>query len=127
MLKIMAAYSIPTELINVIDILYKDTRAKVISPDGETEYFNIAAGLLQGDTLAPYLFIIILDYVMRQVMSNNNNGFTIEERKSRRIPEVKVINLDFADDIALTTNSINGAQKLLNDVESAASKVGLST
>ena len=43
----MAAYSIPTELINVIDILYKDTRAKVISPDGETEYFNIVAGLLQ--------------------------------------------------------------------------------
>ena len=73
MLKILAAYGIPNELINAIDILYKDTRAKVISPDGETEHFNIVAGVLQGDTLAPYLFIIILDYVMRQVMSNNNN------------------------------------------------------
>ena len=49
----------------------------------------------------------------------------IEERKSRRIPEVKVTDLDFVNDIALTTNLINEAQKLLNEVESAASKVGL--
>ena len=82
--------------------------------------------MLQVDTLAPYLFIIILDYVMRQLMSNNKNVFAIEERKSGRIPEVKVTDLDFADDIALTTYLINEAQKLLNDVESAAApKVGL--
>ena len=27
----------------------------------ETEYFDIVAGVLQGDTLAPYLFIIYLE------------------------------------------------------------------
>ena len=58
-------------------------------------------------------------------MSNDNNGFTIKEKKSRRIPEVKVTDLHFADDIAITTNLINEAQKLLNDVESAAPKVDL--
>ena len=59
-------------------------------------------------------------------MPNNKNIFTIEERKSGRIPQVKVTDLDFADDIALTTYLINEAQKLLNDVESAAApKVGL--
>ena len=31
----------------------------------ETDYFNIVAGVLQGDTLAPYLFIICLDYLLR--------------------------------------------------------------
>ena len=35
------------------------------SPDGDTEYFDIEAGVLQGDTLAPYFFIICLDYVLR--------------------------------------------------------------
>ena len=34
-------------------------------PDGDTEYFDIVPGVLQGDTLAPYLFIICLDYVLR--------------------------------------------------------------
>ena len=46
MLKILTAYGIPNELIKAIDILYKDTRAKVISPDGETEFFDIVAGVL---------------------------------------------------------------------------------
>ena len=31
----------------------------------ETQYFDIVAGVLQGDMLAPYLFIICLDYVIR--------------------------------------------------------------
>ena len=43
-------------------ILYRNTKVKVRSPDGDTEYFDIVAGVLQGDTLAPYLFIICLDY-----------------------------------------------------------------
>ena len=29
------------------------------------DYFDVVAGVLQGDTLAPYLFIICLDYVLR--------------------------------------------------------------
>ena len=53
-MKILKAYGIPDELVRAIEILYKDTRAKVISPDGETEYFDIVADVLQGETLAPY-------------------------------------------------------------------------
>ena len=37
-------------------ILYRNTKVKVRSPDGDTEYFDIVAGVLQGDTLAPYLY-----------------------------------------------------------------------
>ena len=37
----------------------------VLSQDGDTDYFDIVAGVLQGDTLALYLFIICLDYVLR--------------------------------------------------------------
>ena len=42
-------------------ILYRNTKVKVRSPVGNTDYFDIAAGVLQGDTLAPYLFIICLN------------------------------------------------------------------
>ena len=45
-------------------ILYRNTKVKVRSPDGDTEYFDIVAAVLQGDTRAPYLFIICLDYVL---------------------------------------------------------------
>ena len=89
MLKILKAYGIPNELITAISSLYENTRAKVVSPDGETEFINIVAGVLQGDTLAPYLFIIVLDYVMRQIgIEEKNYGFIVEERRSRRHPQI---------------------------------------
>ena len=39
------------ETVAAITILYKNTKVKVRSPDGNTEYFDI---VLQGDTLAPF-------------------------------------------------------------------------
>ena len=47
-----------------IEVMYTDTKAKVLSPDCETELFDNLAGVLQGDTLASYLFIIALDYAL---------------------------------------------------------------
>ena len=70
MMKILKAYDIPTRLLAAIDTLYKNTRARVLTPDGETNLFEIRAGVLHGDTLAPYLFVIVLDYVMRQTYQN---------------------------------------------------------
>ena len=49
-------------------ILYRNTKVKVRSPDWDTDYFDIVAEVLQGYTLAPYLFIICLDYVLRTVI-----------------------------------------------------------
>ena len=42
-------------------ILYRNTKVKVRSPDEDTDYFDFVAGVLQGDTLALYLFIMCLD------------------------------------------------------------------
>ena len=66
--QILLAYGLPKETVAAIMILNRNTKVKVRSPDGDTEYFDIVAGVLQGDTLAPYhsnhLFIC-LDYVLR--------------------------------------------------------------
>ena len=48
-----------------IMMLYKNSKVKVRSPDGDTDYFDIVAGVPQGDTLASFLLIIGLDYVLR--------------------------------------------------------------
>ena len=45
-------------------MLYKNMKARVYSPDGDSDFFDIVAGVLQGDTLASYLFNICLDYVL---------------------------------------------------------------
>ena len=72
--QILLAYGLPKETVAAITILYRNTKVKVRSPDGDREYFDIVAGVLQGDT--PYLFIICLDYVLRTSIDKiRENGF----------------------------------------------------
>ena len=86
--QILLAYGIPKETVAAITILYRNTKVKVRSPDGDTEYFDIVAGVLQGDTLAPYLFIICLDYVLRTSIDKiKENGFELTKKRSRRYPQ----------------------------------------
>ena len=59
--QILLAYGLPKETVAAITILHRNTKMNVRSPDGDTEYFEIVEGVLQGDTLAPYLFIICLE------------------------------------------------------------------
>ena len=64
-------------------ILYKNTKVKVRSPDGDTDYFDIVAGMLEGHTLAQYLFIICLDYVLRTSIDlMTDNGFKLTKKRS---------------------------------------------
>ena len=85
--QILLAYGRPKETVAAITILYRNTKVKVQSPDGDTEYFDIVAGVLQGDTLAPYLFIICLDYVLRTSIDKiRENGFELTKKRSRRYP-----------------------------------------
>ena len=62
--------------------MYEGNKAKVVSPDGATGQFDILARVLQGDILAAYLFIISLDYALRQAQS----GFYL---KNSRVEEEK--------------------------------------
>ena len=59
MFEILSLYGIPEEMISAIKVLYTDTSSSIFSSDGETESFRIKAVILQGYTLAFFLFIII--------------------------------------------------------------------
>ena len=65
MVQILLTYGLPKETIVAIMMLYRNTKVKFDSLDGDTDYFDRVAGVLLGDTLAPYLFIICLDYILR--------------------------------------------------------------
>ena len=90
-------------------MLYKNTKVKVRSPDGDTDYFDIVAGVLQGDTLATYVFIICRDYVLRTSIDlMKEKGFTLAKKKkkrSRRYPAQTLTDADYIDNIALLANT----------------------
>ena len=63
--EILLAYGLPKETVAAIMTIYRNRKVNVCYPDAHAGYFDIIADVMQGDTLAPYLFIICLDYVFR--------------------------------------------------------------
>ena len=126
MFEILKLYGIPDKMISAIKVMYTDTTSTILSPDGETPPFSINAGILQGDTLAPFLFIIVVDYVLRMSVDRiSQNGLEITPRRSSRYPAEHLTDTDFADDIALISGSLANAQLLLQALEQASNCVGL--
>ena len=126
-LKILSAHGIPDKLVKAVLKTYEGTKARVLTPDGEMEKFEIQAGVLQGDNLAPYIFAIMLDYCMKQAIGDEQEilGSPVEGRRSRRTPTVVISDLDFADDIALISDEIAQAHELVLRVEKEAAEIGL--
>ena len=107
-------------------MLYKNTKVKVRSPDEDTDYFDTVAGVLQGDTLAPYKFINCLDYVLRSSSDiMKDKGFKLTKERSRRYPAQTITDADYADDIAILANAPTQAETLLHSLERAAAGIGL--
>ena len=92
----------------------------------ETDYFDIVAGVLQGDTLHPYLLIICLDYELRMSIDiMKDNSFKLAKKKSRRYTTQTITDTDYAVDIALLANTPAQAETLLHSLERAAAGRGL--
>ena len=47
--QILLDYDLPKETVTAIMMLYKNTKLKVRSPDGDTDFFDIVTGVLQED------------------------------------------------------------------------------
>ena len=118
--KVLYKYGLSTKIVTAVMSMYSGTAARVVTADGCSADFDVEAGVLQGDTLAPYLFVIVVDYVLRAAIPDDSVGFLIQKRLlSRRHPA------KYADDIALLSGTMANAQTLLTAVEENAAAVGL--
>jgi hypothetical protein len=126
---ILIAYNVPVILVNAIMALYKGASAEVVTSDGISDEIALSVGVLQGDTLAPYLFDIVIDYVLRKATEKQTLGITLHSAKGTKTRTTQeglyLTDLDYADDIALLSSNFEDAQKLLTRVEEEALKVGL--
>ena len=91
----------------------------------ECAYFEVEAGVLQGDTLAPSLFVIVVDYILRVPIPDDRIGFMIQKRLCREHLAKYMTDLDFVENIVLLCGSMTNAQTLLTAVEENAAAVDL--
>ena len=103
--QILLAYDLTKETIVAIMMLYKNTSKRPFT-GWRHRLLDIVAGVLQGDTLAPYMFIICLDYGLRtSIVLMKENGFKLALERNRRYSAQTITDAYYADDIALLANS----------------------
>ena len=134
MFQILRHYGIPSKIVEAIRLIYTNSKSKVVVDGKLSDEFEVTTGVLQGDTLAPLLFIIVIDYVMKNAVADanqerNTHGFLTNHREGTRYREIKpatyVNDLDFADDIALLENDRSACQAQLTNTSKRANQVGL--
>ena len=120
----LLAYGLPKETVAAIMVLYRNTKVKVHSLDGVTDYFGMVASVLQGDILALYLFIICLKYMLRASIDKiKEDGFKLTKERSRRFTAKTITDADYTDDIL--GNAPAQAETLLHNLERAAAGIGI--
>ena len=120
---ILSQYNVPNCLISDINQMYSDTSACVSTELGPTEWFKTTSGVLQGDTLSPYLFIVLLDYALKKTLQDDV-GFVVCKRNGRRHPAIHIGVLEYAD-ICLLAESIDDVECSLHRLEDSAVEICL--
>ena len=125
---ILLAYDVPVVIVRAIMSVYVGAKARVRMNDKVSEPFDLGVGVLQGDTLAPYLFVVVLDWVLRNAIPDESLGAMLSRprgTRSRPILGKYLTYLAYADDIALLASSLENILQLLHSVEHYAQLVGL--
>jgi len=108
MFSVLRHYSIPKTIVNAIQVLYSNSSSAVMVDGSISEPFDVTTGVLQDDDFAPFLFIILTDYLLGKA-SGLDSGVVTCPRQSRRYPAKMMNGLDFPDDIALLEASMSRA------------------
>ena len=119
MWRILASYGVPKKLIDIISLFYNNFQCAVALDNNKiTDWFSITSGVRQGDILSPILFLITIDWVMRQTVEGTRRGINWGLYKVLE-------DLDFADDLGLLSSEHKNLRKKTEKLVEIAKQVGL--
>ena len=72
--KILQHYGVPDKLVNIIKLLYTDFSAQVLCEGELTEAFQVKTGVKQGYVLSPFLFLLGIDWIMKETTKAGKRG-----------------------------------------------------
>jgi len=116
--KILKEMGIPDHLICLLRNLYAGQEATVRTGHGTTHWFQIGKGVRQGCILAPCLFNLYAEHIMR-------NAGLEETQAGIKIAVRNINNFRYADDTTLMAESEEELKSLLKKVKVESEKVGL--
>ena len=116
--KILGNHGIPERIINLIKSMYEGTSCRVVHDGLLTDSFDIKTGVRQGCMLSPFLFILAVDWLMKDTTKGERNG--IQWTLWNQLED-----LDFADDLALLSHKQDQMQRKTSTLNTVSQSVGL--
>ena len=129
-------YHLPTKLISIIQALHENSTAAVRAYGKTSQEFAVTTGVRQGCVLAPTLFNLFFDIVIRKALDIHQqegrgirmlyllDGNLVGNRRKMTM-ETLVTDLEYADDMALLCNSWDDMTVMLRGLEGCFRDVGL--
>lgn len=118
LLEALERMSIPPTFMKAIASLYKNPTFAVNAENKQSEWKQQRAGIRQGCPLSPYLFVIVMTVIMRDVSEEENFNRGL-------LDGLSFTELLYADDTVLLTTNVSTMNRLLAKVEKCANYHGL--
>ncbi|CAI2732166.1 unnamed protein product [Schistosoma spindalis] len=116
--KLLRHYGVPEKIVNIIRNSYDGLQCKVVHGGQLTDAFQVRTGVRQGCLLSPFLFLLVVDWIMKTSTSERNYGI-------RWIAQNQLDDLDFADDLALLSHTHEQMQIKTASIAAVSASVGL--
>ena len=115
----MRSYSIPEKIVKMMKVMYSGSEGVVIDGSGVFVWFEVKTCVKQGCCMSGFLFLLVVDWVMRNTTKHGNTG--IRWKFNNFLRE----DLDFADDLALISSSRSHIQTKVSNLGCYAKMTGL--
>ena len=115
---IIGEYGIPSKLITMVKAMYEQSKCVVVDGSGSYDWFDVRTGVKQGWCMSGFLFLLVIDWVMRRTLEGRQTGIRWQFTN-------KLEDLDFADDVALVASKIVDMQTKLENLNTNGRKTGL--
>jgi len=114
-LRALRRQGVPEHIVRIVSRMYEGATTE-LGVDGNP-IVPILRGVKQGDPLSPILFNIVMDALITELESSPD-GFTVDNHTSVGV-------LAFADDLILLSDTVEGAQRLIDKVRSFLEGLGM--
>ncbi|VDP62525.1 unnamed protein product [Schistosoma curassoni] len=117
--KLLRHYGVPEKIVKIIRNSYDGLQCKVVHRGQLTDAFQVRTGVRQGCLLSPFLFLLVVDWIMRTSTSERKHGMQWTAQN-------QLDDLDFADDLALLSHTHEQMQTKTASVAAVSASAGLS-
>ncbi|VDP60649.1 unnamed protein product [Schistosoma curassoni] len=116
--KLLRHYGVPQKIVTIIQNSYDGSHWKILHGRQLTTSFEIKTGVRQGCLLSPFLFLLVIDWIMKTSTYEGKHGIQWASR-------MQLDDLELADDLALLSQTQQQMQEKTISVAAASAAVGL--